>query len=89
MHSAFNYAMGCAAIVLLALSFTPWFPRRRIHMRYVAVFALGALVGSLYASVFAPPAVYQLHFGFGPMLLLGVALLAVIVFAFVLWLAAG
>ena len=88
MHSTFNYAAGCAAVILLVLSFAPWFSRYRIHIRYAAVFLLGALVGSVYASVVAPPTVYQLHFGFSSVVVLGVAVLAVIVFALVLWIAA-
>jgi hypothetical protein len=89
MHSAFNYSVGCATIILLMLSVSPYFPRYKTHIRYAAVFLLGALVGSVYASVFAPPTVYQLHFGFSPMLVLGAALLAVIILALVLWLVSG
>jgi hypothetical protein len=47
------------------------------------------LVGSVYASVFAPPTVHQLHFGFSPALVIIAALIAVIIVALVLWLASG
>lgn len=89
MHSAFNYSVGCASIILLVLSVTPFFARYKIYIRYAAVFVLGVLVGSVYASVVATPTVYQLYFGFSPMLVLGAALLAVIILALVLWIAAG
>ncbi len=89
MHSAFNYSVGCAAAVLLVLSVSPYFPRYKAHIRYAAVFLLGVLAGSVYASVFAPPTVYQLHFGFSSMLILGAVLLAVIILALVLWFASG
>jgi hypothetical protein len=92
MHNAFNAFnlwVGCAAVVLLALSLTRYFPRYRARIRYAAVFLLGVLVGSVYASVFAPPTVYQLHFGFSPTLVIAAALLAVIILALVLWLASG
>jgi hypothetical protein len=89
MHNAFNLWVGCASVLLLALSVTPYFPRYTARIRYAAVFLLGVLVGSVYASVFAPPTVYQLHFGFSPMLVLGAALLAVIILALVRWLVSG
>lgn len=89
MHGAFNYSVGCAAVFLLVLSLTPYFPRYKIRFRYAAAFLLGALVGSLYASLVAPPTVYQFHFGLSPMLLLGAVLVAVIILALVVWIAAG
>lgn len=89
MHSTFNYSVGCASLILLALSVTPYFLRYKAHIRTTAVFLLGVLAGSVYASLFAPPTVYQLHFGFSPMLILGAALVAVIILALVLWLASG
>ncbi len=87
MHNAFNYAAGCALVILLVLSFTPYFPRYKGRIRYAAVFLLGTIVGTAYASVFGPPTVYQLHFGLSPMLLLGAALIAVLILALVLWIA--
>jgi hypothetical protein len=89
MHSTFNLSVGCASVVLLVLSVLPYFSRYKAHIRYAAVFLLGVLVGSVYASVFAPPTVYQFHFGLIPMLVLGAVLLAVIILALVLWLASG
>lgn len=89
MHSAFNYSVGCAAVVLLVLSALPYFSRYRARIRTAAVFLLGVLVGSVYASVFAPPIVYQLHFGFSSILIVGAVLLAVIILVLVLWLVSG
>jgi hypothetical protein len=89
MHGAFNYSVGGASAILLALSFTPYFPRYQIYFRYVAVFLLGLLVGSVYTSLVTPPTVYQLHFGLSPMLVLGAALVAVVLIALVAWIASG
>jgi glucan phosphoethanolaminetransferase (alkaline phosphatase superfamily) len=79
LSNAFNYVAGVASIISLILALTPFFPTYKTHIRYAAVFFIGVLLGSLFATASAQTIVFQFEGSVTQVMLLAAAIASLII----------
>jgi hypothetical protein len=70
LSNTFNYVAGAASIISLIIALTPYFPEYKGYIRYAAVFFIGTLAGSLFASASSQAIVFQFEGSVTQMMLL-------------------
>jgi hypothetical protein len=79
LGNVFNYVAGAASIISLIVTLTPYFPEYKNHFRYAAVFFIGTLLGSIFASVSSQAIVFQFEGSMTQMMLLVTAMISLVI----------